>query len=167
MPDIIGEALEDYVIKQIKNRQELHGSGVADSTQPIRDTNIISLLNSNTSWIKLASGVKVSQARLNDIGVTNVLPGSDLAKKYVLYSGFSEYSSGKLTQREGFMPSTQDTVNSSYTYGEYGYSPMPGIISADIKALNRGSIKKASVKLKAHNKQQFGIIDYLYLYICY
>ena len=167
MPDIIGEALEDYVIKQIKNRQELHGSGVADSTQPIRDTNIISLLNSNTSWIKLASGVKVSQARLNDIGVTNVLPGSDLAKKYVLYSGFSEYSSGKLTQREGFMPSTQDTVNSSYTYGEYGYSPMPGIISADIKALNRGSIKKASVKLKAHNKQQFGIIDYLYLRLGY
>lgn len=167
MPDIIGEALEDYVIKQIKDRQELHGSGVADSTQPIRDTNIISLLNSNTSWIKLASGVKVSQARLNDIGVTNVLPGSDLAKKYVLYSGFSEYSSGKLTQREGFMPSTQDTVNSSYTYGEYGYSPMPGIISADIKALNRGSIKKASVKLKAHNKQQFGIIDYLYLRLGY
>ena len=44
---------------------------------------------------------------------------------------------------------------------------MPGIISADIKALNRGSLKKATVKLTAHNKQQFDIIDLLYLRLGY
>ena len=40
---------------------------------------------------------------------------------------------------------------------------MPGIISADIKTLNRGSLKKATVRIKINNKEQFDIIDLLYL----
>jgi hypothetical protein len=44
---------------------------------------------------------------------------------------------------------------------------MPGIENVDIKTLNRGSIKKATVKLKANNKQQFDIIDLLYLRLGY
>jgi hypothetical protein len=44
---------------------------------------------------------------------------------------------------------------------------MPGIISADIKTLTRGSLKKATVKLTANNKQQFDIIDILYMRLGY
>jgi hypothetical protein len=44
---------------------------------------------------------------------------------------------------------------------------MPGIISADIKTLTRGSLKKATVKLTANNKQQFDIIDLLYMRLGY
>jgi hypothetical protein len=44
---------------------------------------------------------------------------------------------------------------------------MPGIESADIKTLTRGSLKKATVKLTANNKQQFDIIDLLYMRLGY
>jgi hypothetical protein len=161
MPDIIGEPLEDYVIKQINVRQKLHGSL---NRTPIE----LLLLNSNTSWLKLASAVSVSEERLKDINLTDSsgLKGYNLAKSYILSSGISKLENGELKQRQGFNP--EDTgYSSTYTYGQYGYSPMPGLISADIKTLNRGSIKKATVKLVAHNTEQFHIIDLLYLRLGY
>ena len=44
---------------------------------------------------------------------------------------------------------------------------MPGIVDMDFKCLNRGSIKKASLNIKAHNKNQFDVIDVLYLRLGY
>jgi len=44
---------------------------------------------------------------------------------------------------------------------------MPGIESVDVKALERGSIRRATVTLKAYNKEQFDIIDILYLRLGY
>jgi len=167
---IIGESLQPYVINQINARQRLHGSGAGTAnkdTPNLRSDQQINLLNSNTSWIKLASGVSVSSGRLADVGVDSSYHGMELAKKYILFAGFSkleEDGSDRLVQRQGFLP--QDP-NSSYTYGTYGYSPMPGITDADIKSLNRGSLKKATVRLKVHNKQQFDIIDLLYLRLGY
>jgi hypothetical protein len=177
MANIIGEPLENYVIQQIKDRQEIQGTGVAGTNVPFspRDPKILSVLNSNTSWIKLASGVTIEPSELSKT-LTQIPPGKELAKKYVLFSGISQFDGKKLNQREGFNPSSdisnltglsEDIGNNAYTYGEYGYSPMPGIISADIKTLNRGSIKKATIKIKAHNKQQFDIIDLLYLRLGY
>jgi hypothetical protein len=177
MANIIGEPLENYVIQQIKDRQEIQGTGVAGTNVPFspRDPKILSVLNSNTSWIKLASGVTIEPSELSKT-LTKIPPGKELAKKYVLFSGISQFDGKKLNQREGFNPSSdisnltglsEDIGNNAYTYGEYGYSPMPGIISADIKTLNRGSIKKATIKIKAHNKQQFDIIDLLYLRLGY
>jgi hypothetical protein len=87
-----------------------------------------------------------------------------LAKNNILFSGTSKIIDGKLEQREGFLPRDD---NSSYTYGSFGFSPMPGIESADIKTLTRGSLKKATVKLTANNKQQFDIIDLLYMRLGY
>lgn len=167
---IIGESLQPYVINQINARQRLHGSGAGtanDNSPNLRSDQQINLLNSNTSWIKLASGVSISADRLADIGLNSSYQGMELAKKYILFAGFSkleEDGSDRLVQRQGFLP--QDP-NSSYTYGTYGYSPMPGITDADIKSLNRGSLKKATVRLKVHNKQQFDIIDLLYLRLGY
>jgi len=59
--------------------------------------------------------------------------------------------------------------NRAYGVGgtEFGYSPMPGITGANIKDLNRGSIKKATINVVAHNKNQFDIIDVLYLRLGY
>ena len=167
---IIGEKLEPYVINQINARQSLHGSGAGtanDGSQNIRSDQQINLLNSNTSWIKLASGISVDASRLRDIQVSTSYSGMGLAKNYILYAGVSRLEqdgTDRLIQRQGFLPQTR---NSSYTYGTYGYSPMPGISSADIKTLTRGSLKKATVKLTAHNKQQFDIIDLLYLRLGY
>jgi hypothetical protein len=167
---IVGQKLEPYVINQIKARQRLHGSGAGtanDGSLNLRTDQQINLLNSNTSWIKLASGISVDAQRLTDIGVSTSYSGMGLAKNHILYAGFSKLEqdgTDRLIQRQGFLP--QDP-NSSYTYGTYGYSPMPGILNADIKALNRGSLKKATIKLKVNNKQQFNIIDLLYLRLGY
>lgn len=169
---IIGEELELYVQKQINARQTLHGSGVGH-TGTLRTDKQINLLNSNTSWIKLASGVSISGSnRLTEIGLPTNLIGMGLAKNNILFSGISKISSQtvngesytQLEQREGFLPRD---ANSSYTYGSFGFSPMPGIISADIKTLTRGSLKRATVKLTANNKQQFDIIDLLYMRLGY
>jgi hypothetical protein len=177
---IIGEELEDYVISQINRRQSLHGTGVNTS---FRTDNQLNVLNSNTSWIKLASGVSITNTgRLVDIGfrpfeIENNT-GLGLAKNNILFGGTAKLSSttvtdqttgedkiyNKIQQRDGFLP--RDS-NSSYTYGSYGFSPMPGIERADIKTLNRGSIKKATVKLKANNRQQFQILDLLYMRLGY
>jgi hypothetical protein len=40
---------------------------------------------------------------------------------------------------------------------------MPGILSANIKTETRGSLKTATVNIKAWNRTQFDIIDVLYL----
>lgn len=169
---IIGEELEGYVIDQILLRQSLHGSGVNTS---FRSDNQLNVLNSNTSWIKLASGVSITDGkRLKEIGFTqtqvedNIKLG--LAKNNILFGGTAKLIDvegrdfDKLQQRSGFLPRD---AQSSYTYGSYGFSPMPGIESADIKTLNRGSIKKATVKLKANNREQFDILDLLYMRLGY
>jgi len=157
---IIGEELQGFVINQINARQRLHGSGAGNDIANTRTDQQLNLLISNTSWIKLASGVSVSGSKLTEVGIPSSYEGMGLAKTYVLNAGFSKLEDGRLQQREGFLP---QQLNSSYTYGTYGYSPMPGIISADIKTLNRGSLKKATVRIKINNKEQFDIIDLLYL----
>ena len=177
MSNIIGEPLESYVAEQINVRQTLHGSGVNDVSR----TDIqINILNSNTSWIKLGSGVSVSKERLKDIGFTTsqqeLYDGMDLAKNNILFGGTAALDINKvetdkgekkydvLKQRSGFNPRDP---NSSYTYSEFGFSPMAGIESVDVKTLNRGSLKKATVKLKANDRKQFDIIDLLYLRLGY
>lgn len=171
---IVGEKLSGYVIDQINQRQSsnLHGSGV---NTEFRTDNQLNVLNSNTSWIKLASGVSITSAsRLIDIGFSQTEAEANLrlglAKRNILYGGLASLVDvegrpfDKLHQREGFLPHNSD---SSYTYGSYGFSPMPGIENASVKTLNRGSIKKATVKLKANNKQQFAVLDLLYMRLGY
>ena len=201
MGNIIGQPLDGYVVDQINARQVLHGSGVRFD-QNERNPDQINILNSNTSWIKLASGVSIDpdgpgMQKLKDLGFTEAersnLSGMGLAKKYVLHAGTSQYSNGTLSQREGFRPPTfesvyrddelkgaisRDTEDSSYIYSrnlngsglhtsDAGYAPMPGIISAEIKALNRGSLEKAFIKIKAQNRQQLDILDLLYMRLGY
>jgi hypothetical protein len=74
-------------------------------------------------------------------------------------------SSARTPQQISVLNSTTSWVK--LAYGDFGYTPIPGIISADIKALTRGSLKKATVKFKVHNKQQFDIVDVLYMRLGY
>tara|TARA_R110001592_G_scaffold66052_3_gene202731 strand:+ start:5493 stop:9008 length:3516 start_codon:yes stop_codon:yes gene_type:complete len=77
-------------------------------------------------------------------------------------------SSFTSTQKQGFLGSEgayfSGIGNNKY---EFGIVPMPGIVSVDVKALERGSIRKATITLKAYNKEQFDIIDILYLRLGY
>jgi hypothetical protein len=168
---IIGEKLKDYVITQIQQRQQTHGDGFSLPGQNIKqnsdyrsEQNIV-LLNANNSWIKLASGVKVTGKKLQNLGVPAFLQanlsGSGLAKANVLFGGLSTYSNGILT------PATEFLGERYQASGEWGIVPMPGIESIEIKSLTRGSLKKATVKLVAQTRDQLAILDVLYLRLGY
>jgi GH24 family phage-related lysozyme (muramidase) len=208
MANIVGETLRSYVIGQINARQTLHGSGVfkpSPGSNVVSDSNLssilensyrtdkqLNILNSNTSWIKLASGVFISGSngldRLKQIGFTNDeaqnLIGDNLAKNYILYAGTSEWQEtvfgSQLNQRQGFLQNYNPDSSYLYSYtpvtlnngtqvkgADFGYSPMPGIISAEIKSLNRGSLEKAFIKIRANDRRQLDILDILYMRLGY
>lgn len=127
--------------------------------------------------------------RLKDLGIdVEQFKGYKLASNFILFNGvqqgnfkgvpYEDETSGKkgidptttnkflsYTKRAGIATSNSNWNNSSYGLGgtDFGLQPMPGITSLDIKHLNRGSIRKATINLKAYNKFQFEVIDTLYL----
>jgi hypothetical protein len=154
MAGILGKPLETYVQNQIQVRQNAHGSGVYSPRTPDQ----ITYLNANNAWIKLASGVSVEDSVLTNSGLSTSLRKDGLAKQNILFNGVSSYSSGTLTQRQG---------NDSYEFSEFGFVPMIGITSLDVKCLNRGSLKKAKVKINIQSKRQFEIFNILYMRLGY
>ncbi len=156
MGNLLGEPFDDFVNEQIRTRQRLHGASD-------RSTRNLQYLNSRNAWIKLASGCileprRVAMFKDNPL----IIAGDDTAKNNVLFNGLSN-NNGQ--QREGITGN-----NRAYGVGgtgQFGYSPMPGITDMDFKCLNRGSIKKATLNIKAHNRNQFDMIDVLYLRLGY
>jgi hypothetical protein len=154
--DIIGESFKDYVINQIDTRQKklaINGNYTPD---------LLQYMNSKTSWIRLSSGVDVSREKAAELNVS-ALAGEKLAQKYALFSARFD---GAFTQGVGFDP------NNTTSYGflsnsTYGYVPPPGIISADVKPLNNGTLREVTVQITCHNLEQFKIIEALYLRLKY
>jgi hypothetical protein len=75
------------------------------------------------------------------------------------FSGINRYPTDNLTGED----------LSAYGYGglEFGFQPMPGITSFNIKSENRGSLRTATVGIKAFNKFQFDAISTLYMSLGY
>ena len=138
--NIVGEGIPDFVSKQILARQKIHGSGYIQSRSPME----LMYLNGNTSWCKLVSGADVNDSNA-------------LAKEYVLFNGTTPNGIG--------IKSINDAYN--IAKDEFGFRPMPGITSAIINHENRGSLKRAEVKIKCFNIEQFRILDLLYLRLGY
>jgi hypothetical protein len=101
-----------------------------------------------------------------------------LAKNFVLFNTLSNLNFKKGNQefsnytfRSGIQKSQESwlDVDSSYGFGgtAMGFQPTPGIIDVSIDCVNRGSIRKATVTLKAYNRYQFSIIEMLYLRLGY
>ena len=115
--------------------------------------------------------------RLKAIGIQDVenFTGNLLAQKGVLFNTLSEATFkedgtfDKYIPRSGVSKTNSLYNNSSYGLGgtNFGLSPAPGLIDADITCVNRGSIRKAKVNLKAYNKFQFDMIELLYLRLGY
>jgi hypothetical protein len=153
--NIFGESFKDYVAKQINVRQQKL------SISNKYDSNTLKFINNNTSWVRLSSGVNLSPDRASKLDAN--LPGSELAKQYVLYSA---RSNNKFTSGVGY-------DLSSTTYGflsnpVYGLVPPPGIISAEIKPMNdKGTLRTATVQIECHNLPQFRVIEALYLRLKY
>ena len=163
--NIVGESFEKYVQEQITQRQIIHGSGLSSTS---RTPNQLEYLNSNLSWVKMASSAKITDdKRLTEINLpSGGFKDMGLAKKAILFNGLNELNK---PQRSGVTEnSSKNSIwNSGNAYGlggsDFGLQPMPGITSVEVSHLNNGSLRKATVNLKAFNKGQFEIIEVLYL----
>ena len=153
MGNIVGEGFPDWLNTQIDTRQKVYGT--------INKTNEELLyLNSRTGWCKLVSSVDIKQLVRNIPADTST---SKLASKFVLFNG--TYDEATNVQKGGVWQGTGDYNNYAYGLGgtEFGLRPMPGITSANIKTETRGSLKTATINIKANSREQFDIIDLLYL----
>jgi hypothetical protein len=154
MGNIVGEGFASEIIDQINVRQKIYGSVNRTNEQ-------LNYLNNNSGWCRLVSSVNVVESPLN-----RNLPytGTDLAKNFILFNGTSFQGN---QQRGGVWPGTNDPSFNDYAYGiggtNFGLRPMPGITQATIKTETRGSLKTATINIKANNREQFDIIDILYL----
>lgn len=174
MANLTGEGFNDYVRKQINHRQEIHGK---KENRSIRE---IGYLNSKTAWVKVASSVSIStngedsdlsKLRLKNLDISGISGEMDLAKNFVLFNGVSRLKGNTLIQKSGISNSNSSNVKNNFAYGiggnDFGQQPMPGILDLNVQAINRGSLKKATLTVKAYNSDQLKIIDLLYLRMGY
>ncbi len=181
--NIVGEEFEQYVFSEIAFRQSIQGKQSRSNTD-------LNYLSNQSSWIKLASPVFIEEGgwgRLKGIfqneTTSKQFRGIGLAKNAVLFNGLSSLEGKTYRQRSGIKNYTKvfrtdkEKVkverlwddNAAYGLGgsDFGLQPMPGIIDAEVKCLNRGSIRKASINIRAYNRFQFEVIELLYLRLGY
>jgi hypothetical protein len=165
MGKIIGESFDPYVAKQIEVRQKKLGA-------ENRDPDVLAYTTSKTSWLRLTSGVDVDETKLSELGRPNQgLEKNKLAESYVLFGGANNVSKSSMP-KGGFLDSYSNSLSQNASYGfnskkEYGIVPLPGIESAEIIPKNRGSLREANIIIKAFNREQFDIIETLYMRLKY
>jgi hypothetical protein len=169
MSNIVGEGFPEEIVKQINVRQ--NKKGVLNRNLG-GDPTLLTWQNSNTGWVKVVSSVNLDKKRSEIFPAFEeaYLGGNELAKKYVLFGGVTDFlGGGKINAREGI--SRDGAIHSTHAYGigglEFGLSPMPGITSFNIKTETRGSLKTATIGIKCFNRIQFDIINTLYLSLGY
>lgn len=166
--NIVGEGFPEEIIKQIDVRQKK--KGLKNRNLNGNPQNLV-WQNSNTGWVKLISSVDILQSRYEILkkNLQSNIPlqeQSQLAREFVLMGGV--YNQNK-TQQSGIARDKTTLNNNAYGLGgvEFGLSPMPGITSFSIKTETRGSLKTATIGIKAYNRTQFDIINMLYMSLGY
>jgi len=142
MTNIIGEKFDAYVSGQIKVRQE-------NLATAARGNNLLMQQNSRSAWIKLTSAISVLDNK--KFGFPE-----DIGKTYSLFGG---------TLKNGTVLGGLDAYK-EFSF-EQGYRPAPGILSFETKNRNRGSVRESTIKLRAYDREQFNLIDILFLRLGY
>lgn len=153
----------DIVQNRSTMPQETTFADVALNT-PTRNTEIFTIDNDGTKRLQQLG-----------LGSSDNFLGNKLANNIVLFGGTSYFevnSSGSYSNpyyRSGLATSDSILNNSAYGFGgtSFGMSAMPGITSFNIKSRNMGSLREASVTIRANNEKQFSLIDSLYCRIGY
>ena len=178
LPPLLGESFVPYVDLQIKARQYMLGK------QYKTDEELL-YLNNNGAFINLYSSVDVlsdsfARAKLESIPIDfDKYKGVNLAEQFALRGGVEKRTAKtgedqfNFTKRSGVFqqsPNDSNVWDDVYGFGgmEFGYKPIPGITSINVETVGRnGSLKRATINIKAYNKQQFDIIELLYLRLGY
>ena len=170
MANLTGSPLDSYVQDQIEIRQKVLGNNPEIQNLDVR---VLNNHNKN-SWVRLVSSVDViGEDILSEVGT--IPKGENLAKGFVLMGGVTNTIGGASLPRGGVIPDQKSNqyplTAAQYSYGlgnlDYGLTPPPGLISAQIQHLNRGAIRKFQIKLQAQNKDQMAILEALYLRLGY
>jgi hypothetical protein len=153
--NIVGEGFSGDIIRQIDQRQKIAGSLKRTNEQLL-------YLNNKTGWVRMVSSVNVTQSGIRNLPYV----GDKLAEEFILFNGVTSSTTGA---RAGVWPGTGPSENYAYGLGgtNFGLKPIPGITQASIKTETRGSLKTATINIIAHNKEQFDIIDVLYMRLGY
>jgi len=151
---------EDFEIPEIPYRPVLSERGKEKYkliSEQIKENNKLQLSESRTKLKNLG----FSETQIKQYG-----NGETLAKQSILFGGLGELNNGKISRRSG-LSFSNNIWNGTSAYGlggnQFGKQPMPGITSATIDCINRGSVRYATVQLKAYNTFQFQLIELLYL----
>ena len=173
MANLTGSPLEAYVQEQIDIRQKVLGNNPEIQNLDVR---ILNNHNKN-AWLRLASSVDVkSDEVLSNLGDNVIVPkGENLAKSFVLIGGVTNTLNDTSVPLGGIIPDQKSgndlSIASQYSYGlgnrDYGYTPPPALLSAQVQHMNRGAIRKFTLRLVAQNKDQMAILEALYLRLGY
>ncbi len=163
--NLLGEPVLDFVKSEVENRQKLFGKGITDGQN--RSINELSYINNRNAWIKLASSVFINDKnRLpNGLPSSEGFLGKELAQKSILFNSLSSLKDSSYTFRSGVDKTVSFWNQNFYGLGgtQQGIVPPPGIENVSIESRNNGSIRTATINLKAYNRFQFEIIELLYL----
>jgi hypothetical protein len=130
--------------------------------------NYLRVGDSNTPVYFSGRGSVASNPELN---LTRGSSNASLAKSNILmggiYTPFNDENNNYLQAGISRNGSFQNT--NAYGFGglEFGLQPIPGITSFNIRSENRGSIRTATIGIRAYNKVQFDIINTLYMSLGY
>ena len=152
----LGNPFDPYVKTQIEKRQEALGkfNNIPDNT--------LNWYTTKAPWLRLASSVDIDNNITTKLGIDTNLQGSALAKNFILFGGAAN-ESGNLQSGISF---SNNALAGEYGWGgieERGFVPMPGITSMDMGYYNNGSLSRAVVKIRAFSREQFALIEHLYM----
>jgi GH24 family phage-related lysozyme (muramidase) len=169
--NIVGVPLKKYV------KEQLYTRSFQGSTIDSRSNDQILYLANKNCWIRLVSFVNVEDDQLRkslDIqGKNRGGTPDDVSKQWMLFGGTSYYQNDTNNLRFGLETNDPSTITNNSAYGlggvdQFGYRPMPGIISATIEhAGTAGSLRIANIKFKVWNINQLNAIDALYFRLGY
>jgi len=135
--NILGEGFLPYVKKQIEVRQQVLSPTTLNGSY---SKDILLYMTTKAPWVKLTSGVNISEAKAKELGVPG-LAGSLLAKTSVLEAGKKYYGTSR--QDVTTTPGGEETttfydhvftrgVDPTYPATAYGYTPGIGLPSLNV-----------------------------------
>jgi hypothetical protein len=132
--NILGEGFLPYVKKQIEVRQQV----LSPTSRYSPD--ILKYMTTKTPWVKLTSGVNVSEAKAKELGVPGYA-GSQLAKASVLEAGKKYYGVSVNDTDQNGNPVQSDHsftrgVDPTDIFTAYGYTPGVGAPSLAVSILD-------------------------------
>lgn len=166
MANIVGNSFKPWVINQIETRQ-------STLAQQFRLDDSFVKYVSKTPWMRMASSVDISSTGSFQI------TGNKLAKDNVLFGGTVGVDRQTDESGEPFYTNlglkygvaTDNSLVNPRAYGfggnEWGPRPMPGLTSVKIDNFNNGAVRKGVINFTCFNKDQFTILEALYMRVGY